>query len=110
MEIVLVGDTFDDAFQEAMVYSTETGKAFIHPFNDIKIIEGQGTVALEILNQYPHHIDYLIAPKVSPTRTISTQSFPNFLTLVTFCCGVTEGMYIFPLTPSFWQAKAKPWA
>ena len=62
VEIVLLGDTFDDAFQEAMVYSTETGKAFIHPFNDIKIIEGQGTVALEILNQYPHHIDYLIAP------------------------------------------------
>ncbi|MFN5789054.1 MAG: threonine ammonia-lyase [Bacteroidota bacterium] len=62
VEIVLVGDTFDDAFQEAMIYSTETGKAFIHPFNDIKIIEGQGTVALEILNQYPHHIDYLIAP------------------------------------------------
>jgi len=62
VEIVLVGDTFDDAFQEAMVYSEASGKAFIHPFNDPKIIEGQGTVALEILNQYPHEIDYLIAP------------------------------------------------
>ena len=62
VEIVLVGDTFDDAFQEAMVYSEASGKAFIHPFNDSKIIEGQGTVALEILNQYPHEIDYLIAP------------------------------------------------
>lgn len=62
VEIVLVGDTFDDAFQEAIAYSEATGKAFIHPFNDSKIIEGQGTVALEILNQYPHEIDYLIAP------------------------------------------------
>ena len=62
VEIVLVGDTFDDAFQEAMVYSEASGKAFIHPFNDPKIIEGQGTVALEILNQYPHEIDYRIAP------------------------------------------------
>ena len=62
VEIVLVGDTFDDAFQEAITYSEASGKAFIHPFNDPKIIEGQGTVALEILNQYPHEIDYLIAP------------------------------------------------
>jgi threonine dehydratase len=62
VEIVLVGDTFDDAFQEAIAYSEASGKAFIHPFNDPKIIEGQGTVALEILNQYPHEIDYLIAP------------------------------------------------
>jgi len=62
VEIVLVGDTFDDAFQEAIAYSETSGKAFIHPFNDPKIIEGQGTVALEILNQYPHEIDYLIAP------------------------------------------------
>jgi threonine dehydratase len=62
VDIVLIGDTFDDAFQEAIAYSDATGKAFIHPFNDSKIIEGQGTVALEILNQYPHEIDYLIAP------------------------------------------------
>lgn len=62
VEIVLVGDTFDDAFQEAIAYSETSEKAFIHPFNDPKIIEGQGTVALEILNQYPHKIDYLIAP------------------------------------------------
>lgn len=62
VEIVLVGDTFDDAFKEAIAYSEASGKAFIHPFNDPKIIEGQGTVALEILNQYPHEIDYLIAP------------------------------------------------
>jgi threonine dehydratase len=62
VEIILVGDTFDDAFHEANAYAKTTGKTFIHPFNDPKIIEGQGTVALEILNQYPHHIDYLIVP------------------------------------------------
>ena len=62
VEIILTGDTFDDAYNEAIKDAEETGKAFIHPFADEKIIEGQGTVAVEILENSPRHIDYLFMP------------------------------------------------
>ena len=45
----LVGDTFDDAKKEAINYSNTSYRTFIHPFDDPQIIEGQGTIGLEIL-------------------------------------------------------------
>jgi len=60
IEVVLVGDTFDDAYAEAIKYCEENGKVFVHPFDDLKIIEGQGTVGLEILEQYSDPIDYVL--------------------------------------------------
>ena len=62
VEIVLVGDTFDDASKEAIAYCIENGMSFIHPFDDIKVIEGQATIALEILAQSKVPIDYLFLP------------------------------------------------
>lgn len=62
VNIVLKGDTFDDASKEALKLAKETGKTFIHPFNDAKIIEGQATVGLEILQECTREIDYLIVP------------------------------------------------
>ncbi|WP_262709283.1 threonine ammonia-lyase IlvA [Sphingobacterium olei] len=53
IEIVLTGDTFDDCQKAATEYATEQGLNFIPPFDDIKIIEGQGTVAVEILEDLP---------------------------------------------------------
>jgi len=60
--IELVGDTFDDAFYESMKFAQEKQCSFIHPFDDEKIIEGQGTIALEILDQLKEKIDYIILP------------------------------------------------
>lgn len=60
--IVLEGDTFDDAYNAAMKVCKKEEKTFIHPFNDEKIIEGQATVGLEILNQTKEKIDYLFVP------------------------------------------------
>ncbi len=60
IEIILVGDTFDDAYKEAIKDSEKNNKIFIHPFNDEKIIEGQGTVGLEILEDIEKKIDYLL--------------------------------------------------
>lgn len=57
--IVLEGDTFDDSFVAAMKYCVEGNKTFIHPFDDPKVIEGQGTVGLELLEQTQEPIDYL---------------------------------------------------
>jgi threonine dehydratase len=62
VEVELVGDTFDDAFREAMIFSKQNNYPFIHPFDDEKVIEGQGTVGLEILDQINVDIDYLFLP------------------------------------------------
>lgn len=62
VEVVLAGDTFDHANQAAEKACQEEGKTFIPPFNDPKIIEGQGTVGLEILQQSRTAIDYVFVP------------------------------------------------
>jgi threonine dehydratase len=62
VEVILTGDTFDDASESAMAYCTENSMSFVHPFNDIKVIEGQATIALEILEQTKTQIDYLFLP------------------------------------------------
>ena len=61
-EVVLVGDTFDDANAAAMQECERLNKTFIHPFNDEKVIEGQATMALEIIDQAQHPIHYVFVP------------------------------------------------
>lgn len=61
--VVLVGDTFDDASHAAMEECQRSNKTFIHPFNDEKVIEGQATVGLEIIDQAKvHPIHYVFVP------------------------------------------------
>lgn len=62
VEIVLTGDTFDDAYAKAVADAKDNQKAFIHPFDDEKVIAGQGTVGLEIVEQYQQPIDYVFVP------------------------------------------------
>ncbi len=62
IEIILIGDTFDDAYAAATKEASITKMTFIHPFDDLKVIAGQGTVGLEILESYGKHIDYVLAP------------------------------------------------
>lgn len=59
IEIIIEGDTFDDAYHAATVECKAKNKIFIHPFNDRKVIEGQATVGLEILKQTTEKIDYV---------------------------------------------------
>jgi threonine dehydratase len=59
IEVVIEGDTFDDAFNAAKQACDAKNKTFIHPFNDEKVIEGQATVGLEILEQTTKKIDYV---------------------------------------------------
>jgi len=61
IRIELVGDTFDDCAQEAQAFTREHGMTFIPPFDNPRIIEGQGTVAVEILEDQPL-VDYLFVP------------------------------------------------
>ncbi|MCP4443107.1 MAG: threonine ammonia-lyase IlvA [Aureispira sp.] len=62
VEVVLLGDTFDDSLKAAKSYGEEKQAIFIHPFDDPKIIEGQATVACEILDAKIGNIDILILP------------------------------------------------
>lgn len=62
IDVVLIGDTYDDAYHAALHECERLGKTFIHPFNDEKVIEGQATVGLEIIDQAEHPIHYVFVP------------------------------------------------
>jgi threonine dehydratase len=61
IKIVLVGDTFDDCLREALIYTAENNMTFIPPFDNAKIIEGQGTVGVEIFEDLPN-LDIVVLP------------------------------------------------
>jgi threonine dehydratase len=61
IEIRLVGDTYDDCAVAAKQFTAQNGLTFIPPFDDIRIIEGQGTVGVEILSEL-REIDYVFIP------------------------------------------------
>ena len=60
IEVKLVGDTYDDAFDAAKIYCESHKSTFIHPFDDVQVMEGQGTVGLEIFRDADFKIDYLL--------------------------------------------------
>jgi len=62
IEVVLVWDSFDDAYNEARVFEKKSGAIFIHPFDDEKIIAWQGTIGLEILEQMNEKPDLIVCP------------------------------------------------
>lgn len=61
IEIILSGDTFDDSAAAAQDYCEEHEMIFIHPFNDLDIIAGQGTIGVEILNDIEDPLDFIFA-------------------------------------------------
>ena len=60
-QVVLHGECYDDAYTEAKRIEEEKGSIFIHPFNDIDVINGQGTIALEIFEELKN-VDVIICP------------------------------------------------
>ena len=60
-QIRLIDGVYDDAYDAACVYQQESGGIFVHPFDDIDVIAGQGTIGLEILEQIPG-LDAVIVP------------------------------------------------
>ena len=62
-EVVLYGDTYDDAYEHALEISENDNLAFIHPFNDPYVIAGQGTIGVEILNNpMCKELDAIVCP------------------------------------------------
>ena len=60
-KVVLTGSCYDDAYNEALRICEEEGAKFLHPYNDLEVIAGQGTLALEILGDLPT-ADIIIVP------------------------------------------------
>ncbi|WP_024346694.1 threonine ammonia-lyase [Lacrimispora indolis] len=60
-EVILEGDVFDEACDCANKLSKEKGLTFVHPFNDLDIAAGQGTIAMEIVKELPT-VDYILVP------------------------------------------------
>ena len=60
-EVVLHGDTFDEAHEHALRIAQDQGLVFVHPFDDPLVIAGQGTVALEMLRQQPELYTLLVS-------------------------------------------------
>ena len=61
VQVILTGDTYDDSYKAALEVSKKEGLEFIHPFDDVKVIEGQGTVGKEIHEELKN-IDYIFIP------------------------------------------------
>lgn len=59
VEVILTGDTYDDAYEEAMKACNEGGMTFIHPFDDPKIVAGNGTVAMEVMEALDAPADFI---------------------------------------------------
>lgn len=61
-EVVLSGDTYDDAYSHARKLADDQSLAFVHPFDDPLVIAGQGTIGKEILQQAAHPVDAVFVP------------------------------------------------
>ncbi len=60
-EVVLYGDVYDEACTKAYELAAEHGYTFIHPFDDLRVATGQGTIAMEIFKELPL-VDYILVP------------------------------------------------
>lgn len=60
-EVVLYGDVYDDACDYALKLAEEQGLTFVHPFDDLDVATGQGSIAMEIVQELPT-VDYILVP------------------------------------------------
>lgn len=60
-EVVLSGNVYDEAYQKALELAKEHGYTFVHPFNDLTVATGQGTIAMEIIKELPT-VDIILVP------------------------------------------------
>ena len=60
-EVILYGDVYDEACDKALELAAEKGYTFIHPFDDLRVATGQGSIAMEIVRELPL-VDYILVP------------------------------------------------
>lgn len=96
---VLVGNTFDDAYAHAMKLAEEEGMSFIHPFDDLDVIAGQGTIGMELLRQHPEPIDIIFIAVGGGGLISGIASYIKYLSPTTTIIGVEHEE-----APSMYQA------
>ena len=62
VEVVLHGSAYDEAYQHACELAEREGLTFVHPYDDVEVIAGQGTVGMEILHQHAGRLDAIFVP------------------------------------------------
>ena len=78
-KVVLHGDTFDDAYDEARNLERQFGLTFVHPYDDPEVIAGQGTIGVEILSQHPGPIEAVFVPVGGGGLAAGIASYVKFL-------------------------------
>jgi threonine dehydratase len=78
-EVVLHGDSYDDAYAEAQRRLARAGGVFVHPYDDLDVIAGQGTIAVELLRQHPDPIDAVFVPVGGGGLLAGVLSYLKFL-------------------------------
>lgn len=77
-EVVLYGNVYDDAAEKAKQLEQEKGYTFIHPFNDLDVATGQGSIAMEIVKELPT-VDYILVPIGGGGLATGVSTFAKFL-------------------------------
>ena len=82
IKVVLIGDNYDEAHNAAISFCESNDQTYIHPFDDIDVITGQGTLFLEIIQQASRELDYLFVPiggggLISGAISVFKQLSPN---------------------------------
>ncbi|HSZ83373.1 MAG TPA: threonine ammonia-lyase, biosynthetic [Polyangia bacterium] len=87
-EVVLHGDTFEEAHERARALEAAEGLTFVHPYDDPEVIAGQGTIGMEILHQHPEPIEAIFVPIGGGGLAAGVASYVKFLRPETKVIGV----------------------
>ncbi|MBD3109857.1 threonine ammonia-lyase IlvA [Bacillus sp. AGMB 02131] len=88
ISVHLVGDTFDDSYAKAVECAETENRAFIHPFNDQHVMAGQGTVAVEVLNDCEEQVDFVFASIGGGGLMAGLSAYFHSVSPETSCIGV----------------------
>ena len=107
ISVHLVGDTFDDSYAKAVECAGTENRAFIHPFNDQHVMAGQGTVAVEVLNDCEEQVDFVFASIGGGGLMAGLSAYFHSVSPETSCIGVEpEGAQ--SMKASFQENKVVP--
>jgi threonine dehydratase len=87
-QIVLHGDTFDEAHDHSRILERAQGLTFVHPYDDPDVIAGQGTIGMEMLHQHPDPIEAIFVPVGGGGLAAGVASYVKFLRPETKVIGV----------------------
>ncbi|MCK5726552.1 MAG: threonine ammonia-lyase, biosynthetic [Thiotrichaceae bacterium] len=101
---ILYGSSYDEAYEYACELVKSEGYTFVHPFDDINVIAGQGTIGMELLRQHPDPIDAIFIPVGGGGLIAGVASYIKYLSPSTYIVGV-EHEEAPSMTEAFKQGK-----